>query len=85
MCGDSYLFLGSRLGNSLLLRVQEKKATDAEPSGKRRRMERPLANIENLDLEELEVYGSEDVTQTQMKQYTFEVRVVRWWVGIRAL
>ena len=80
MCGDSYLFLGSRLGNSLLLRVQEKKAADrdAEPSGKRRRTERPLANIENLDLEELEVYGSEDVTQTQMKQYTFEVRVGRW-------
>ena len=36
-------------------------------------MDGPLTNIENLDLEELEVYGSEDMTQTQMKQYTFEV------------
>ncbi|KAF0313007.1 Cleavage and polyadenylation specificity factor subunit 1 [Amphibalanus amphitrite] len=76
MCGDNYLFLGSRLGNSLLLRVQEKKAAgerDGEPFGKRRRTDGPLGNVENLDLEELEVYGSEDMTQTQMKQYTFEV------------
>ena len=75
MCGDNYLFLGSRLGNSLLLRVQEKKAVDrdGEPTGKRRRTDGPLLKIENLDLEELEVYGSEDLTQTQMKQYTFEV------------
>ncbi|XP_037085613.1 cleavage and polyadenylation specificity factor subunit 1-like [Pollicipes pollicipes] len=75
VCDDHYLFLGSRLGNSLLLRIQEKKALDrdGEPLSKRRRTDGPLTNIENLDLEELEVYGSEDMAQTQLKQYTFEV------------
>lgn len=42
-----------------------------------------LANPEKLDLEELEVYGSEDMDQTQVKQYTFEVGTNSLYVNCR--
>ncbi|XP_047519601.1 cleavage and polyadenylation specificity factor subunit 1 [Pieris napi] len=102
---EDFLFLGSRLGNSLLLRVTEREnrmifsidrplaATvdltedtvreiqnkdAADPVSKRRRMDTisdcVASNvIEISDKDELEVYGSDIRTSTQLTSYVFEV------------
>uniref|UniRef100_A0A8C7IBT0 Cleavage and polyadenylation specificity factor subunit 1 n=1 Tax=Oncorhynchus kisutch TaxID=8019 RepID=A0A8C7IBT0_ONCKI len=78
-----YLFLGSRLGNSLLLKYTEKyqenpeKPPAEEDKGKEEETdeEKQVTGKNQLpdEVDEIEVYGSEVASGTQLATYSFEV------------
>lgn len=75
LCEEEYLFLGSRLGNSLLLRFKEKDENMVITIDDDETVETNYQQSKRLRLEEeeLEVYGSGAKTSVHVSSYIFEV------------
>lgn len=81
ICQNEYLFLGSRLGNSLLLHFTEEDQStvitldevDVTECSQDSNDEEMMPKVRRIEDEELEVYGSDTKTSVQLRKYVFEV------------
>uniref|UniRef100_A0A1A9V1N0 Cleavage and polyadenylation specificity factor subunit 1 n=1 Tax=Glossina austeni TaxID=7395 RepID=A0A1A9V1N0_GLOAU len=79
VCQSEYLFLGSRLGNSLLLHFTEEDQStvitldEIETSEAQNSNGDEAPRARRIEDEELEVYGSGAKTSVQLRKYVFEV------------
>lgn len=73
MIEEEYLFLGSRLGNSLLLRFTEKDQNTIITIDDNENDTTTKKQIHPREEEELEVYGSDQKTSVQLTIFNFEV------------
>lgn len=73
VCQEEYLFLGSRLGNSLLLHFKEKDESTVITIEDNETNEKDMVKRPRLEQEEFEVYGTGQKTSVQLTSYVFEV------------
>lgn len=73
VCQSEYLFLGSRLGNSLLLHFKEKDESTVITIEDTEVNEEEVIKRPRLEQEEFEVYGSMIKTSVQLSSYVFQV------------
>ncbi|XP_063696234.1 cleavage and polyadenylation specificity factor subunit 1 [Culicoides brevitarsis] len=73
VCQEEYLFLGSRLGNSLLLHFKEKDESTVITIDDTDGIDKEIVKRPRLEQEEFEVYGTGQKTSVQLTSYVFEV------------
>ena len=78
----NYLFLGSRLGNSLLLRVTSREGghigalrrQEREPPNKKMKADMASWLGDELEMDDTELFGNQETAAYNLKSFSFEVK-----------